>query len=204
MKIRARTTTLMAAFAAASLVTLALSGTLLYLKHRDGELGGCLVVFLAPFVLAGVGLALLALRELIAIVRYGTWELECADGGGVAGESLPVRIRPGRKIEPSGPVKLTLRVVAATTHRYRGTGGTDTRTDSQVLSRRESTVTTGPQVDPRSGFAATLELPAGLPASTDPRSTDQAILWQLIVEVPGRRGDAHVTFALPVRAGADR
>lgn len=200
MKIRNRASGLILAFAAASVVTLGLTGTLAYLKHREGELGGCLIAFLAPFALAGVGLALLGLRELLGLLRYGTWELECADGGGVAGEPFPVHIRPGKPLEPTGPVKLTLRVVESTTQRFRGTGGTDTRMDSRVLASRQSTVATGPQLGPRTPFAATLELPAGLPASTDPRAGDRAILWQLVVEVPGRRGDAHVTFELPVRA----
>jgi hypothetical protein len=189
MKIRSRTPVLAAAFAAASVVTLALTGTLLYLKHREGELGGCLVAFLAPFVLAGIGLAALAVRELVGIARYGTWELECRDGGGVVGEPLEVRIRPGRPVEPTGEATLTVSCVAAAA-RHSG--------QATVLGQSASSVASGSHVDPRAGFATTLELPARLPPSTDP-GAGQAILWQLTVEMPARRGDVHVTFVLPVR-----
>jgi hypothetical protein len=205
MRIRAKTRHLALALLAASAVALALPGTLLYLKHRDGELGGCLIAFLVPFLLAGVGLALLALREIVGLARYGTWELECPDGGGRAGEPLPVTIHPGRRIEPNGPARLTLRCVETATHQYRGSAGSETRTESNVLGKVESAVVTGPFVDPRSGFAATLEPPAELPGSRVQGAGAAGVLWQLIVEVPGRRGDAHVTFDVPMRGatGAD-
>jgi hypothetical protein len=148
MRIRAKTGRLASALLAASIVALLLPGALLYLKHRDGELGGCLIAFAVPFLLAGVGLALFALREIVGLVRYGTWELECPDGGGTAGEPLPVTIRPGRQIEPNGPVKLILRCVETATRHYRGSTGNETQLEANVLGKVESTVLTGPFVLP--------------------------------------------------------
>jgi hypothetical protein len=200
MKIRSGTKRLFAALLAASFVTLSLTGTFLYLKHREGELGGCLIAFLAPFLLVGVGLALLALRELVGMMRYGTWELECPDGGGVAGEPLAVTIRPGRQIQPTGPVKLTVRCVEVISHPAPQGSRSGSQTQSTVVARVESQVVTGQLVDPRSGFAATLQPPVHpAPAVAAMFGGERVLHWQLVVEVPARDGDAHLTFELPIR-----
>jgi hypothetical protein len=197
MRIRARTGTLIVSLFAASAVTLVMSATFLYLKHREAPLElGCLTLFIGMFVLAGIGLALLAMRELLAVVRYGVWELECPDAGGAVGRPLAVRVHPARRFTPAGEVKLTLRCVASTTHRARGSGGT--RTESQVLGSVESKVAPGGALDPLVGLPVTLEVPDLLPATTPSDGGGSAIVWQLVVEAPARRGGVHAVFELPI------
>ena len=181
----------------ASVVTLAMTATYLLVMRSQDKLGTLVVVVMTPFVLAGLGLAALAVREAVRILRHGTWAVEIPDGGGRVGEPLPVRIYPARLSTATGPMQLTLRCRESTTHHSRGTQGSETNTMSRTLGSVEVQLTPG-ALDPRSPVAATLDVPHGLPPSSGQNALGVTIAWQLIVEVPTTEGDAFTTFDLPV------
>lgn len=198
MRIAAKSWTLPLAFSAASVVTLGLTTTLLVLKHRQGGVPLGMACFLTPFLLAGIGLAWLAGREIVQLLRHGTWEIEIPDRGAVLGRSLPVRILPARAITPSGELKATLSCQRSVTHRSRG-GATTPRSQTTVLGSSEATLAVG-RLDPSAAtpVAVTLDVPAHLPAST-PSADTVAVTWQLSLEIPTADGGFLTQFEVPVR-----
>jgi hypothetical protein len=197
MRIRSQSRFQAVGLVAASLVTLGMPGALLWLKTRDGSASGCLVLFVVPFAMMAVALAVMAARQIRTLRRYGAWELECPDGGGLTGEPLELRVRPGRAIVPNGAITLTLTCIRVTRSRS-GQHGSSAET-SRIGSLEVKRHVEGP-IDPRTGFGATFDLPASWPATATRGGV--SVVWQLETDVPTADGGVQTAFFVPVRAGA--
>jgi hypothetical protein len=197
MRITASSWTLPLAFAAASLVTLGMSGTLLFFKSRDGSLTAGLALFMTPFVLAGLGLAYMAARELKRLLRYGTWAIEIADSGGFLGKPLAVRVIPARPVEPTGDLKLSLHCIETVTYRSHGSKGTETKSKTRTIWAGDVAVP-APTAELRAAqpFTTSVDLPSGQPPSG--KDGGDSITWQVTIDVPASDGGVSASFTVPV------
>ncbi len=158
---------------------------------RHGEVSWLLIVFLLPFVLGGIGLAVTAVKALLALfnprIRLRLSPAEFALG------------QPGRlEWEFSGDSSKIARLHIALTGKehVRYTRGTDTVTADNVFVRIPLVDCDDPLLLPRG--EVNIEVPAGLMHSFS--APNNKIIWQLSVsgEIP-RWPDLNVEFEIEIK-----
>ena len=193
MRIRSINSVMHLGMAAASFFTLGLCSIYLYLMAVEGRASVFLVVFLTPFFLFGAVLAFVGFRGLYRRVRYGGWELEIPDAGGVLGRELQATLLPRRSVRPTINLECQLRCVnfvfagqgrPSQQHELWKTGWTVERTD----------------IHPETGLALTLPLPPTGRPSSESRQEGRATRWQLNVQVVSDVMSEEPVFDIPVRA----
>lgn len=187
-----------------SMVTFGVPALLLYLASQRGPVPALLYLFATLFFGVALLLLFVGTRQLIRSVRFGSWELECPDTGCVLGQSLHVRLFPGRMVMPEGDVQCHLERVhsvmtRATTSRRGGSRDVETTT----LWETKWSVPPA-TIDPRIGLDISLPLPdKGQETSdTPPDGSRGSISWHLTLLITAN-GIAHEpSFQIPVPGGA--
>jgi hypothetical protein len=194
MRIKSHAPWMWVGMAAASVPTLGLSGTFLYLMRQEGRDAWFVYLVMAPFLLVGVLLAYFGLRAVLRLVVRGSWQLEVPDAGGVLGRPLESRLFPGRRERrPTGDITCRLRCI-----RIIRNSRASARNIVSTLWETTWTVTAA-VIHPQVGLALELPLPdTGLPSQMD--RTGSGVQWQLNVVVPSRRMSEEPVFDLPVRS----
>jgi hypothetical protein len=199
MRIRSGTPVLYLSLVAASVVTVGLAGTFLYLMWRQGRATVGFTLFLTPFLAMGMLLGFFGTRGLVRLARYGRWELEVPDGGCVLGATTRVTLLPQRETRPTGEIQCRLRCVCSARTRVHGSQGRSGHAVHDTLWEEAWTVPASP-IPPDLGLVLALRFPpGGLPTAVDGR-TGSGIQWQLNVVVPTAAYTHEAMFEIPVRA----
>ena len=202
MRIKSHSWVVPVSMTAAAIVTLGLIGTFAKLKAASGDVPTGLAVVLGIFGLVGVLLAYAGLKGLIGLARHGSWTLECRDGGGVFGETLPVRILPAKATAVGGEVQWTLSCIEREVirHRHAGSAGRHTRSNVRTLWQTSGSVRV-PSISREHGLAFDVPLPvAGTSTHTLPNGS--SVTWQLNVLVPTGSGSHESVFEIPIHQPA--
>lgn len=194
MRLRSSLPSLHLGMAAASVGTLGLSGTYLYLMAAEGRASVFLCLFLTPFFLVGAGLGYFGLRGLFRLARYGRWELEVPGSGGVLGRPLPVTLHPGRAVAAAADLQCRLRCVRLVFGRQ------GVRSSQTVLWQSAWTVPATTLL-PQGGLPLTLPLPEDGPVSQRSPQQGTATVWQLNVVVESSGMTEEPVFDIPVSHG---
>lgn len=199
MRLRSGTPILYVSFVAASIVTLGLSGTFLFLMWRQDRATVGFTLVIAPFLMMGTLLAFFGVRGLVRLARHGSWHLDVPDEGGRLGAPLRATLLPQREVTPSGEIQCRLRCVRSSRTRVHGTQGRTAGANHDTLWEESWARRTG-TIHPRMGLELTLPFPADGQPTFDDQRTGSGIQWQLNVLVP-TEGHAHeAMFEIPVRA----
>lgn len=197
MRIKSHTIKLHLVLTAASIPTLGLAGTFLFLMWREGRATVVFTLFITPFLLMGLLLGYFGLRGLLRLARFGSWELEVPNGGGRFGVPLRVTLFPSREATPTGELQCRFQCVRSAVSRARGTQGTSTRNAHATLWEESWTLRAG-VLQPRLGLELTLPMPAsGQPTSVD-QHTGSGIRWELNVVIPASSHAHEAMFEIPV------
>lgn len=198
MRIRSGTPVLYLSLAAASVVTVGLAGMFLYLMWRQGRATVGFTLFLTPFLGMGMLLGFFGTRGLVRLGRYGRWELEVPDEGGVPGATTRVTLLPQREVRPTGEIQCRLRCVRSARTRVHGSHGRSGNAVHDTLWEESWTVPASP-IHPDVGLVLGLRFPSdGQPTVVDGR-TGSGIQWQLNVVVPTAAYVHEAMFEIPVR-----
>lgn len=190
MRIKSHAPWMWVGMAAASVPTLGLSGTFVYLMRQEGRDTWLVYMVMAPFLLVGVLLAFFGLRALLRIAVRGSWQLEIADEGGFLGRPLRARLFPTRERRPTGELTCRLRCI-----RIFRNARASARSNVDTLWEASWTVTSA-VIQPQLGLALELPLPStGEPSQMD--RTGSGVQWQLNVVVPLQDGSEEPVFDLP-------
>jgi hypothetical protein len=193
MRIKSHAPWMWVGMAAASVPTLGLSGTFIYLMRQEGRDSWFVYVVMAPFLLVGVLLAYFGSRALLRLAVRGSWQLEVPDEGGVLGRPLEAKLFPTRERRPTGELTCRLRCI-----RIIGNSRASARNIVNTLWETTWTITSA-VIQPQLGLALHLPLPdTGEPSQMD--RTGSGVQWQLNVVVPLQGGSEEPVFDVPVRS----
>jgi hypothetical protein len=195
MRIKAPGPSSSLAFLVIAVITAGLPGLLIWSKSAEGPVPFGIYAIATPFFLIALLLAIWGLRDLVRLLRYGRWQIECPDGGGAFGQPMPVTLLPARTFAPTGELTCRLRCARSYHIRRVGTTGNNLNTVTEwetTWSVRASTI------HPRIGLTLTLPVPdQGLGSQRDP-TTGAGVAWQLFVHIPAERLSEDVMFEIPI------
>ncbi len=198
MRIKSHAPLMWLGMAAASVPTLGLPSTFLYLMRQEGRDGWFVYVVMAPFLLVGVLLAFFGLRSLLRLVVRGSWQLEVPDEGGVLGRPLRAKLLPTRARKPTEDLTCRLRCIRIIRNSSSSRSSANARTEVKTLWEQTWQIAAG-VIDPQLGLALDLPLPnTGEPSQMD--RTGSGVQWQLNVVIPSQGWSEEPVFDLPIRA----
>ena len=193
MRIRSHAPWMWVGMAAASVPTLGLSGTFVYLMRQEGRDSWFVYLVMAPFLLVGVLLAFFGSRALLRLAVRGSWQLEVPDEGCVLGRPLQAKLFPTRERRPTEELTCRLRCI-----RIIRNSRASARNNVNTLWETTWTIASA-VIHPQRGLAVDLPVPAtGEPSQMD--RTGSGVQWQLNVVVPLQGGSEEPVFDLPVRS----
>jgi hypothetical protein len=185
--------------AAASVVTVGLAGTFLYLMWRQGKATIGFTLFLTPFLLMGMSLGFFGTRGIVRLGRYGRWQLDVPDQGGVMGATTRVTFLPQRETTPIGEIQCRLRCVRSARTRVHGLQGRSGNPIHDTLWEESWSMQTS-HIHPDIGLVLVLAFPSTGEQTVVDSRTGSGIQWQLNVVVPTEAYVREAMFEIPVRA----
>ena len=199
MRIKAEGPASSIAFIVIAAITAGLPGLLIWFKAAEGPVPFGIYAIAVPFFLIALLLAFLGIRDLMRLVRFGRWQIDCPDGGGGFGQPLVVTLLPSRTFVPTGELECRLRCVRSIAT---GTPGKRSHRVNTVTEWETTWSMRASPIHPRIGLALTVPVPdVGLRTQRDTHTASE-VKWQLHVQLPAERLSQDVTFEIPIAAAA--
>lgn len=148
------------------------------------------------FPLAGIGLAVWAVRATLRYRAFGTSHLDLDTRPGVIGRALAGTLQAPAHLHPADGFLLTLTAI----HRTRTGSGDDSSSHERVLWQEERRETGRPTRD-ATGVHTVLPVAFRIPGDAPPfddSNPNDAVIWRLSVEASAPGVDYASTFEVPV------